>query len=104
MRIALLLAAGAGAVLAMPSPALAGADRMQLACEGLDLVVERSNGSSWWGNDGVTYTTRYLRVADSRGVYEKHFGHAASEHLVCTADHDSGDYRSRWTVHLVAAQ
>ena len=103
MRAAAVLALTAAA-LSMPGPALAVSERMSLACEGLDLVVERSNGASWWGNDGAVYTTAYLRVVDDGGTYEKSYGHTASDVLICQADHVTAGYTSRWTVHLVRAQ
>lgn len=95
--------AGLAAVLAVPAPAGAS-DRMSLACEGLGLVVERTNGASWFGDDGRTYTTRHLRIVDESGVYEKAYGHTASAFVVCEADHVAGGYRSRWTVQLVASR
>lgn len=103
MRAAVLLAVAA-AVLAAAAPAAASSDRMQLACEDSDLVVERTNGASWWGSDGSVYTTAYLRVVDPYGAFEKHYGHVAAEHLVCEAEHDAHGWTSRWTVHLVLAR
>ena len=102
MRTPVALAV-AGVVLMLPGPALAASDRMQLACQGLPLVVERTNGASWWGSDGAVYTTQYLHIADERGTYEKRYGHVASDHITCVADHDLPGGSSRWTVHLVLA-
>lgn len=93
----------AGAVLMLPGPALAASDRMQLECQGTSLVVERTNGASWWGSDGTVYTTQYLRIEDARGTFEKRYGHVAQDHISCVADHDVHGSSSRWTVHLVLA-
>lgn len=88
-----LVAAG----LLLPAPALAG-ERMQLACGG-GLVIERTNGASWWEVDGDRhFTAQYLLIEeDGETVYEKSYGHEGKAHVLCEADH----FDSRWTVQLV---
>lgn len=99
--------AGALALAAAPTlPAAADPARMTLDCGGDVGVIERSNGSSWWGvDDSAVYTTKYLKiVSDDGGVYEKRYGHAADEPLVCQAAHVTPDHSSSWTVHLVPSR
>ena len=100
MRAATVLAVAAAVVVAPALPASAE-DRMSLDCEGIPLVVERTNGTSWWGSDGAVYTTKHLRIEDEHGGYEKSYGHVQGEVTLCAADHVVDDYRSRWTVQLV---
>lgn len=103
MRAAAVLVATA--VLAVAPAVPAGAsERMRLDCDGAIGVIERTNGASWWDvDDGTVYTTKHLRVEDDNGVFEKSYGHVASEAVVCEAAHVVDDYESDWTVHLVVA-
>lgn len=101
MRAAAVLAVGVALFAAPALPATADERRMSLACEGLGLVVERANGASWWGSDGVVYTTKHLLVVDEHGEYEKSYGHVVGDPVVCEADHVVHDYASRWRVELV---
>jgi hypothetical protein len=102
MRAAVVLAVAAAVVVA-PALPVSAEDRMALDCEGIDLVVERTNGTSWWGSDGAVYTTKHLRIEDEYGGYEKSYGHVSGDVVVCEADHDVDGYWSRWTVDLVLA-
>ncbi len=96
------------ATLAGAQPVGAQAERMRLECD-TGLVIERSNGSSWWGlasdgsRDGSVYTTRHLKVVDADGnvAYEHHYGHKSErlDSTTCVASH----FGSTWTVELVRA-
>lgn len=94
------LAAAAALVLTLPGSALADSERMQLTCDDIDLVVERTNGSAWWDVDeGTTYTSSYIRVVeDATGeiVHEQSTGQRPSEATRCVADH----FGYVWTVDL----
>lgn len=83
-----------------PSASAYGADRMQLQCDD-GRVIERSNGSSWWGVDhDAGYVTEHLLITSSGEVqYEKDYGRKApdADRSTCTADH----FGSIWTVQLV---
>lgn len=86
-------------VLAVAPAASAGSDRMQLDC-GDGRVIERSNGSSWWGTDhDAGYVTEHLLITSGGEVqYEKAYGsRGPGERSTCVADH----FGSIWTVQLV---
>jgi hypothetical protein len=104
MSTAVVLAVAAAIVVGPALPAVADPSRMSLDCEGIDLAVERTNGTSWWGSDGAVYTTKHLRVVDDQGTYEKSYGHVVGNVTVCAADHVVEDYASRWTVQLVRSR
>lgn len=101
-----LLAAGMAVTgLVGVQPAAAEAERMHLECEN-GLVVERSNGSSWWGvapdgsRNSAVYTTRRLVIVDADGdlVHEQDYGQkSAGSSTTCEATH----FDWRWTVELV---
>jgi hypothetical protein len=101
-RVLAVLGGTALGVTMLAAPAAAAQERMQLDCGGDIGVIERTNGLSWWGvDDGAAYTTKYLRVQDTYGVFEQSYGHTGREHVVCEAAHTVDDYSSTWTVLLV---
>jgi hypothetical protein len=93
---------GTSAALAAPPT-----DRsMHLDCEGSDLVIMRSNGSSWWGlgadgaPDGTVYVTTDLDVTfQGEPIYSRSYGNKTGlgTPTTCTADH----FGFIWTVELV---
>lgn len=99
------VAVGLAVCLIGAAPAAAKAERMYLQCDS-GLVIERSNGFSWWGvasdgaRDGSVYTTRDLSIVDADGnvVYEHHFGQASDRRgtVTCVASH----FDWTWTVEL----
>ncbi len=97
-----LTVASAGLLLGVAAPpAAAGSDRMMLACQD-GRVIERSNGSNWWGVDSeVGYVTERLLIISQEGelVYEKDYGRKApdAERSRCVAEH----FGSTWNVELV---
>lgn len=105
LALALLLAlAITGTALAAPPTERS----MQLACEDSELVIMRSNGSSWWGigadgqPDGTVYITRTLDItSDGETVYSKSYGNktALGPSTTCTADH----LGFLWVIELVQA-
>ncbi|HVM28894.1 MAG TPA: hypothetical protein VM433_14645 [Mycobacteriales bacterium] len=99
MRRLLAVAAGLTLVPALAAPASASSERMQLACQD-GRIIERSNGSSWWGVDHAAgYVTEHLLVTSGGQVqYEKDYGRkGAGARSTCVADH----FGSTWTVQLV---
>lgn len=79
---------------------------MQLECEGSDLAIMRSNGSSWWGldadrqPDGTVYVTTTLEVTNDAGsVYSHSYGQKTGlgGPTTCVAEH----FGFTWTVGLV---
>ena len=107
-RVAPVAAAAALALCSLTGlqPAAAEAERMHLECEN-GLVIERTNGSNWWGlnaegsRDGTVYTTRHLVVVDQDGnlVHEHRYGQKSDQHssTTCVATH----FGWTWTVELV---
>lgn len=97
------------AVLALPTSADAGTERMTLDCGDPIGVIERTNGASWWsqGDDhnGVTYVTRSLMITHESGevVFQKDYGHRAGlESVTCHATH-TDEYDGSiftWTIDL----
>lgn len=110
-RVPVRAAVAAVVVVSLLVPAASGgseAERMQLACDS-GLVIERANGSSWWGvgpdgtRDGTVYTTRSVTVTDAGGgvVYAHDYGQKGrgAGSTTCTAEH----FGWTWTVELVRA-
>ena len=105
LRTAVSLASTAAvalaAALAVSTPALASAERMQLHC-GDGRTIERTNGSSWWDvGTGEVLLTERIVVADGDEVLHQHdYGRKAprGERSTCTADH----FGTTWTVDLTA--
>lgn len=83
----------------LAAPPSAASERMQLHCDD-GRVIERTNGSSWWGlDDDAGYVTQHLLVtADGEVQYEKRYGSkAGGERSTCVAAH----FGTVWTVDLV---
>jgi hypothetical protein len=107
-RTAATLASALLLALASTSIALAAppTDRsMHLDCEDSELVVMRSNGSSWWGldadgqPDGTVYVTTHLDITtQGEPVYSKSYGNKTGlePSTTCTADH----FGFLWVVEL----
>jgi hypothetical protein len=96
-----LTAGCAGLVLAVVVPPAMGSDRMQLACAD-GRVIERANGSSWWGVDhDAGYVSEHLRITDDNNevLFEKGYGSKGpdAERSTCLAEH----FGTTWTVDLV---
>lgn len=99
VRAAAVVAAVLGSLLAVPAPALASSERMQLECED-GRVLERTNGSSWWGvNHEAGYVTEHLRITqDGEVAHEQDYGRKGNgQRSTCVADH----FGYVWTVDLV---
>jgi len=103
IRTGMLLAATVVAT-SLPTAALASSERMQLPCGGELGTIERSNGNSWWGQDGTVYTTAYIRVSEPTEdvtYHEKRHGSSRPhETVTCDAVAPSG---LRWQLELVPA-
>lgn len=104
---ALFLAlAATGSALAAPPT-----DRsMHLACEGSDLVIMRSNGTSWWGigadgqPDGSVYVTTSFDITfDGEPVHSQTYGNKTGlgPSTTCTAQTSLGFL---WVIKLVQAR
>lgn len=108
-RTAATLASALILVLASTSIALAAPPTersMHLDCQASELVVMRSNGSSWWGldadgqPDGTVYVTTHLNITfEDEPVYNKSYGNKTGlgSPTTCTADH----FGFIWVVELV---
>jgi hypothetical protein len=86
----------------LPTAALAASERMHLDCEQEALgTIERTNGASWWGEDGSVYTTTHLRITQGDQVIHEHaYGNQRPQQtLTCTAEH----FDFTWEVELVRA-
>jgi hypothetical protein len=88
-------------VAGVATPASAGSDRMKLTC-GDGRMIERTNGSSWWGVDSdAGYVTEHLLITDGDGqvLYARDYGRKApdADRSTCVADH----FETTWTVGLV---
>jgi hypothetical protein len=86
----------------LPTAALAASERMHLDCEETELGrIERTNGASWWGEDGSVYTTTHLQVTRGDQVIHEHaYGNQRPQQtLTCTAEH----FEFTWEVELVRA-
>lgn len=99
MRRGLAIAVLTGSFLGLAAlPAAAGSERMQLHCQD-GRVIERANGSSWWGVDhSAGYVTEHLLITeDGETRYEKEYGQPRGDRSTCIADH----FGWVWTVELV---
>jgi hypothetical protein len=98
MRAAAAVATAALALLAAPAPALAASERMQLTCQD-GRVIERTNGSSWFGVDhDAGYVSEHLLITeDDEVVHEQDYGRKGpGRRSTCVADH----FGTQWTVDL----
>ncbi len=90
--------AALGPLAAAPS-AQAATERMQLFCAD-GRVLERTNGTSWWGADGAGYVhERVVVTADGQVLYAQDAGRKAPDaaRTTCVAEH----FGTVWTVDLV---
>lgn len=97
--IGLSAACGGLLLTAVAAPAAAGSERMQLECQD-GRVIERTNGSSWWGVDhDAAYVSEHLLITENGDVvYEKDYGSKGpdADRSTCVADH----FGVVWTVDL----
>lgn len=97
-RVAPVLLAPVLLPVLLQAPAHAASERMQLDC--LDgPLLERSNGSSWWGvDDDAVYVSERIDITGT-ATFSKDFGRKGPEadRSTCVAPHAG----STWTVVLV---
>ena len=92
------------AMAGLATPTLAQSERMALECTGGTLAghtIERSNGASWWDQDGsAVYTTRHLQVSSGdEVVFEKIYGVKSGPSETCTGEH----FGFTWDVELAVS-
>ena len=102
-RRSVALGAAAPALLSvlLQSPAYATSELMQLSCQD-GRVIERSNGSSWWGVDhDAVYVSERIDITGG-ATFSKEFGRKGpdADRSTCVAEH----FGSTWTVVLVRAR
>lgn len=100
--IAAITAITAAIVPSLAAPAVAGSERMQLACASGTLAghtLERTNGSSWWDvADATVYTTSSIVVTHEGDVVHEHqYGAKAAVPDTCVGDH----HGFTWDLELV---